>query len=80
MWVEVQCFGAMRDYLGGASLGEADVPEGASVADLIDRLGAPAHLVFSVLVNGSRAELDERLNEGDRVTLMPPFTGGSLTN
>ena len=78
--VTVVCFGAMRDYLppdARANRASVELPVGGSVADLIDALGAPRRLVFSVLVDGAQAGIDEPLHDGAEVTLMPPFAGGA---
>jgi molybdopterin converting factor small subunit len=69
----------MRDYLPQDRTGNrarVAVPPGATVGDLVDALGAPRRLVFSVLVDGVQAGLDTELNEDGEVTLMPPFAGG----
>ena len=79
MKVTAVCFGAMRDFLpNGSSSSRAEVllPDGATVGDLIDELGAPRKLVYALLVDGDQAGLDRVLAEGAEVTLMPPFTGG----
>ncbi len=79
MRVTVVCFGALREFLSPqATTNEMslEVEEGVTVGDVVDRLGAPRRLVFSALVGESRAGLDERLRDGARLTLMPPFTGG----
>jgi molybdopterin converting factor small subunit len=79
MVVAVTCFGAMRDYLpeGRAhNRAQVELPEGATVGDLVDHLGAPRRLVFSVLVDGRQAQLGSALEPGAEVTLMPPFAGG----
>jgi molybdopterin converting factor small subunit len=79
MTVSVVCFGAMRDYLPQDHTGnraQMALPPGATVGDLVDALGAPRRLVFSVLVDGVQAGLDSELKEGGEVTLMPPFAGG----
>jgi molybdopterin converting factor small subunit len=79
MTVSVVCFGAMRDYLPRDRTGnraQMALPPGATVGDLVDALGAPRRLVFSVLVDGVQAGLDSELSEGGEVTLMPPFAGG----
>ena len=79
MRIEVVCYGALRDYLPNDAVGNVvvvDVAEGATVGDVVDVLGAPRALAVSNLVGDLRADLDRKLNEGDRVTLMPPFTGG----
>ncbi len=78
--MSVVCFGAMRSYLPESSSGNkaaVELPEGSSVADLIDAMGAPRKLVFSVLVDGTQAPLDQTLADHAEVTLMPPFAGGA---
>jgi molybdopterin converting factor small subunit len=77
--VTVVCFGAMREYLpaGSNNRAEIEVADESSAGDVIDALGAPRKLVFSLLVDGQQADLDRKLEEGSEVTLMPPFTGGS---
>jgi molybdopterin converting factor small subunit len=80
MNVAVVCFGAMRQYLPDSSEGnraQVGVTEGASVGDVVDALGAPRALVFSLLVDGVQADLDHVLHDGAEVTLMPPFAGGA---
>ncbi|CAN5549861.1 hypothetical protein BH20ACT21_BH20ACT21_14430 [soil metagenome] len=77
--VGVVCFGAMRAHLPPGSVGnraEVEVQEGASVADVVESMGAPRALVFAVLVDGRQAPIDQPLQEGAEVTLMPPFAGG----
>ena len=79
MKVEVECFGAMRDYLPEGTAGnraEIEVGERSRVGDVIDALGAPKHLVYALLVDGEKGKLDQVLDEGAVVTLMPPFAGG----
>lgn len=69
----------MRAHLPQGSVGnraEIDVADRASVSDVIESLGAPPALVFAVLVDGRQAPIDQRLQEGAEVTLMPPFAGG----
>ena len=82
MKVTVLCFGAMRDYLPEGASGnraEVEVPDGSRIGDLVDVLGAPRRLVFSLLLDGDRADLERPLREGSEVTLMPPFTGGGAS-
>jgi molybdopterin converting factor small subunit len=80
MVVSVICFGAMRDFLppgGRGNRAEVEIGDRATVGDLVDALGAPRRLVFSVLVDGVQARLDTQLSDGGDVTLMPPFAGGA---
>lgn len=79
MKVSVICFGSMREHLPATGTGneaEIEVEDAATVGDVVDRLGAPRRLVFSVLVDGVQASLDNRVPEGAEITLMPPFSGG----
>jgi molybdopterin converting factor small subunit len=77
--VTVVCFGAMREFLPDPASGRNDIelaPEG-TVRSVVGALGAPERLIHSVLVDGLRADLDQTLEDGAEVTLMPPFAGGS---
>ncbi|MBA3629186.1 MAG: MoaD/ThiS family protein [Actinobacteria bacterium] len=81
MKVNVTCFGVVREYLPAGSAGnraEVELAEAATVGDLVDRLGAPRRLVFSLLVDGTRAGMEATLQDGSEVTLMPPFSGGQV--
>jgi molybdopterin converting factor small subunit len=80
MRVSVQCFGALRDHLPADATGntaEVELADGAPVSSLVEALGAPRGLVHALLVNEEPSDLDRGLAEGDRVTLMPQFTGGT---
>jgi molybdopterin converting factor small subunit len=79
MRVTVVCFGAMREHLPKGSVDNRaglDVPERATIGEVVDALGAPRALAFAVLLDGSHAALDDRVAEGAEITLMPPFAGG----
>ena len=70
----------MRDFLpgnGGGNRASVELEADATVGDLVDSLGAPRRLVFSVLVDGAQATLSSQLEDGAEVTLMPPFAGGA---
>jgi molybdopterin converting factor small subunit len=78
--VTVTCFGAMREYLPATADGNhaaLDLPDGSTVGDLVDALGAPRRLVHALLVDEVQGDLAHGLHEGAAVTLMPPFSGGS---
>ncbi|MGH2808657.1 MAG: MoaD/ThiS family protein [Actinomycetota bacterium] len=80
MQITVQCFGALREHLPADATGNTATVElavGARVTALVELLGAPRGLVHALLVNEEPSDLDRVLAEGDRVTLMPQFTGGS---
>jgi molybdopterin synthase catalytic subunit/molybdopterin converting factor small subunit len=77
--VRVIPFGVLKDWLG-SSARVVDLPEGASVHDLLDRLGnaAPAQMLkgIAVSVNAEYAAAAQTLRDGDEVGLLPPVSGG----
>jgi molybdopterin converting factor small subunit len=77
--VELQAY--LEDYSpGDGGIFAYEMPDGATVADLIRRLGVPEELA-SVLVIGEEAvEPAQTLHEGDRVTVIPPVAGGSRSS
>ena len=80
MNVTVILFGLLRDYLPpGANGNRATVklPADADMETLVLELQIPYRRVYAILVNGEQAEGSTKLNEGDEVTLMPPFSGGA---
>jgi len=59
---------------------QLELPEGSSVATVIEPLGMPEKLVHLVLVNGVYVPPEERLTrvlqEGDVLAIWPPIAGG----
>jgi len=83
MRVQVITFGVLKDWLG-ASATTVELPDGATVAVLLERLrttlpaGAPAEILGSIAVsvNAEYAQAAHILHEGDEVGLLPPVSGG----
>jgi molybdopterin converting factor small subunit len=77
--VHVKLFANLRKYRPGLGIGEpfaVELPEGATVADLIQALGLPQGEVKIVFVNALFRELDHVLGDGDEVGIFPPVGGG----
>jgi len=78
--VEVRLFATLASYLPSdrqaAGAAVVDVPPGATVNDLAERLGIPEAIARVALVNGQETGLERRLGAGDVVTLFPPLMGG----
>jgi sulfur carrier protein ThiS len=57
-----------------------ELPEGSSVAQVIEPFGMPHKLVHLVLVNGVYVPPEQRLshvlNDGDVLAIWPPIAGG----
>jgi molybdopterin synthase catalytic subunit len=87
MQVRVLPFGVLKDWLGSATAA-IEVPEGATVAELLERLsalqtgGPPLHAFrgIAVSVNAEYAGAGHVLREGDEVGLLPPVSGGAAFN
>src|SRR5258708_32508203 len=82
MRVRVLSFGVLKDWLGAAPA-TVELPEGASVADLLEHLSEPANDLapalrgIAVSVNAEYATAAQVLCEGDEVGLLPPVSGGA---
>jgi molybdopterin synthase catalytic subunit len=84
MRVQVIPFGVLKDWLG-SSAATVELPDGASVAELLERVRAklparvPANSLrgIAVSVNAEYAQAAHILHDGDEVGLLPPVSGGA---
>ena len=84
MRVQVIPFGVLKDWLGSPA-GTVELPDGATVAALMERLrtalpaGAPEQMLrgIAVSVNAEYAQAGRVLHDGDEVGLLPPVSGGA---
>ena len=79
MKVEVHLFANLADYgppgaRGGAA--RVELPESATVRDLLRWLRIPDEIPRLLLVNGHDVESTARLGPGDVVDVLPPLVGG----
>jgi len=83
MQIEVQLFATLRDRAGGKTV-TVDIPEGATVAQLVERIAAayPAlaeSLPTSIVaINQEFAFPPTPIKIGDEVALFPPVSGGGF--
>ncbi len=82
MHVRVLCFGVLKDWLG-AEAAPVELPEGATVAVLLEQLAAreasPRLRGIAVSVNAEYAAGTHMLRDGDEVGLLPPVSGGAAS-
>ena len=77
--VQVKLFATLREYRPGLGIGEpfpVEMPDGATVGDLVRRLDLPVEEVKIVFVNALVRELDYVLADGDELGIFPPVGGG----
>ena len=55
---------------------EWDLPEGASVSDVLGKLKLPKEVRLTVLLNGSSVDKNALLKEGDIIHVLPQMSGG----
>jgi sulfur carrier protein ThiS len=73
--VELQAY--LEDYSpDGRGVFAYEMPDGATVADLIRKLGVPEELASVLVIGEDAVEPAQTLHEGDRVTVIPPVAGG----
>ena len=74
MEIEVRLFASLRKYANDKS--RIRLEDGAYVSDFIERIGVPPSEVAIILVNGRHARQDQRLHDGEAVSLFPAIAGG----
>lgn len=74
--IEVKLFAMLRERAGSESI-EVELPEGATVGDLLSELGGLiGAMPVRAAVNRSYSEASRPLSPGDEVALVPPVSGG----
>jgi molybdopterin converting factor small subunit len=79
MRLRVKLFASLCRYFSDASPGipfDMEVPKGATLADLVDRLKLPREEVKVFFVNGRARPMDWPLDAGDEVGIFPLIAGG----
>lgn len=79
MRVHVKVFATLSHYLPDVMAGtpfEAEVPDGATLEDLMRQLNLPREEVKVIFVNGRAQPLSYALKPGDEVGIFPPIGGG----
>ena len=78
MQVRVRLFAGLRERAGTGEL-ELELPDGALVADALERMRELTDGVPVVMaVNHEYADPGAALHSGDEVALIPPVSGGSV--
>jgi len=79
MKVQVKLFATLCRYLGNAAAGvpfEMELPEGSTLADLVNRLKLPCEEVKIFFVKGRSRPVDWPLEPGDEIGIFPLVAGG----
>lgn len=77
MKVRVQLESYLDQYAPGDDAKfSLDLPDGATISDLLRKLGVPAEQAAVLTLGDEAVDLAQSLKEGDRVTVIPPVAGG----
>ncbi len=79
MIVHVRLFATLRRQYPDLGIGESmpvELPDGATIGQLIEHLRLPAAKVKIVFVNGITQNPEHVLNDGDQVGVFPAVGGG----
>jgi sulfur carrier protein ThiS len=85
MKITFKLFASLTDYLPadrerGSNMVDIEVPEGASIVEVVTPFQLPQKMVHLVLVNGvfvpPAERATRRLSEGDVLAIWPPIAGG----
>jgi sulfur carrier protein ThiS len=75
--IYVESHAGMREYTAHlGSDGELEVPDGATVKDVLALLQVPQDKPSVHLVNGRSRPYEHALQPGDRMVFFPPLEGG----
>jgi molybdopterin converting factor small subunit len=80
MRVQVKLFATLRKYMPAGSAGDTlsvDVPDDATVGDLVAHLGIPVAHARMAVAAGEQLDLAARLPAGVEINLFPPLAGGA---
>ncbi|MEJ8835304.1 sulfur carrier protein ThiS [Ramlibacter sp. AN1133] len=85
MKITFKLFASLTDYLPanrerGSNRVDIEVPEGASIGEIVAPFQLPQKMVHLVLVNGvfvpPAERATRRLSDGDVLAIWPPIAGG----
>lgn len=79
MRIRVKLFATLARSFKGAESGipfEIEIPDGATIADLVQQLHLPPAEVKVAFINGRARPFDWPLAPGDGVGIFPPIGGG----
>jgi sulfur-carrier protein len=79
MQIEVRLFATLRRYIPEIKQTGwvmAEIEEGATIADLMEKLGVPDDETKVIMRNFRQAEREDHLCDGDRVAFIPAVGGG----
>jgi sulfur carrier protein ThiS len=76
MRIQVKTVGTLKTLEEGTRIEILEVPQGSSVAGVIEKLRIQDWEIGFVQINGQRGSRESILKENDELTLIAPLVGG----
>ena len=80
MKIELNLYASLARYMpdqeGGDEPAKTEIGEGTTVSQLLETLDVPTNRIKIIFLNGTHANGDEVLKDGDRLGVFPPVAGG----
>ncbi len=80
MKIEIRLLTQLKPYLPNPDIaGDTqiiDLKNDATIKDVIMELGIPLDMPKVIMLNEKQGKLEDKLKDGDRVTIFPPVGGG----
>jgi sulfur carrier protein ThiS len=76
MRIQVKTVGTLKALEEGTRIEILEVPQGSSVAGVIEKLQLQEWEIGFVQINGERATKESILKDNDKLTLIAPLVGG----
>jgi sulfur carrier protein len=79
MKVKLKLFATLRDYLPEDNDGHSctlELPDNTAVNDVLNQIQIPKDIPKIVLINGLQKSPEEKLKDGDTLSVFPPVAGG----
>ncbi|MCX7694707.1 MAG: MoaD/ThiS family protein [Caloramator sp.] len=74
--VNAKAFAMLSKYIETNKNFEISVEKGATLRDVLRKLGLPEDEIFTCTINGENATLDDEVKDGDNVGFYPYLGGG----
>ena len=73
--IELQAY-LMQYSPDGKGTFDYEMPDGAKVWDLVQKLAVPDELASIIIVSNASVDYQHLLKDGDHITMIPPLSGG----
>ena len=74
--VRVTLYATLRQHLGGEASAAVEIEPGATVGEVLGRLGVPVEQARLIFVDARAAALDRPLQGGEHLAVFPAIAGG----